>query len=73
MRDRSANDRKYVVVQRTGFVPYFVCAWHDGTESWGCERARALSFDVRRARRIANQLNARHPGALLPVVIEAAR
>jgi hypothetical protein len=73
VRDRAANVRKYVVVQRTGFVPYFVCAWHDGAESWGCERARALSFDARLARQIANQLNARHPGSPLPVVIEEAR
>jgi hypothetical protein len=54
-------------------VPYFLCAWLDGIESWGCERARALAFDGRAAWRIAKQLNARHPGALLPVVIEAAR
>ena len=62
---------KYVVVQRTGFVPYFLSAWHDGVDRWNCLRVRALAFDGSAARRIANQLNARNPAAPLPVSIEA--
>jgi hypothetical protein len=64
---------KYVVVQRTGFVPYVLSAWTNGTESWDCLRSRALAFDGPAARRIANQLNARRPGAPLSVVVEEFR
>lgn len=63
----------YVVVQRTGFMPYFLSAWTDGIDSWDCLRARALTFDARAARRIANRLNARRPTAPVPVVVEALR
>ena len=70
------KDRKYLVVQRTGFVPYFLCAWHDrphgtdGEERWDYQRDRALAFRGPVARQIANQLNAQRPAAPLPVVIE---
>lgn len=67
---------RYVVVQRTGFLPYFLCSWSDGPhgkDSWDCQRARALAFDGPAARRIANQLNARSPAAPLPVSIEVIR
>lgn len=70
------KDRKYLVVQRTGFVPYFLCAWRDGshgTDSWDCLRNRAIVFDGPAARRIVNQLNAQRPAAPLLVVIEEAR
>lgn len=63
----------YVVVQRTGFMPYFLSAWTHGIDSWDCLRARAVAFDGPTARRIANQLNARRPAAPLPVVVEALR
>lgn len=63
----------YVVVQRTGFMPYFLSAWTNGIDSWDCLRARALVFDAPAARRIANQLNARRPTAPVPVVVEALR
>ena len=64
---------KYVVVQRTGFIPYFLSVWSDGmhgNDSWDCLRTRALVFDGPAARRIANQLNALSPAAPLPVLIE---
>lgn len=64
---------KYVVVQRTGFVPYFLSAWSDGTDCWDCFRARALAFDGPTARRIAKRLNAQRPAAPLPVSIEVIR
>ena len=64
---------KYVVVQRTGFVPYFLSAWSDGADRWDCVRARALVLDGSAARRIANRLNARSPAAPLPVSIEVIR
>lgn len=64
---------KYVVVQRTGFVPYFLAAWYDGTEQWDCLRARALTFDGPTARRIASKINAKNPAAPLPVLVEAIR
>lgn len=67
---------RHIVVQRTGFLRYFLCAWSDGSDvngsaSWDCLRARAIVFEAPTARRIANQLNARNPGAPLPVVVEA--
>ena len=61
---------KYVVVQRTGFVPYFLSTWYDGTDRWDCLRSRAIVFDGPTARQIARQLNARNPSALIPVSIE---
>lgn len=66
---------RYVVVQRTGFMPYFLSAWSaaESKDSWDCLRARALAFDGPAARRIANQLNARNPAAPVPVVVEALR
>ena len=66
---------KYVVVQRTGFMPYFLSAWSDAEskDSWDCLRARALAFDGTVARRIAHQLNARTPMAPVPVVVEVLR
>ena len=48
---------KYVVVQRTGFMPYFLSEWHAGTDRWDCLRARALAFDGSAARRIAKLAN----------------
>lgn len=69
------SSTKYVVVQRTGFVPYFLSAWNDvsGTDSWDCLRARAVAFDGPAARRIANQLNAKSPAAPVPIVVEVLR
>ena len=64
---------KYVVVQRTGFVPYFLCSWSDDTDRWDCLRARARVFNGPAARRIAKQLNARSPAPLIPVVVEVIR
>ena len=64
---------KYVVVQRTGFVPYFLSVWSDCAHGWDHLRARALVFDGPAARRIANQLNAKSPAAPLPVSIEVIR
>jgi hypothetical protein len=55
---------KYVVVQSTGFMPYFLCAWNDEQESshqWACLRSRALVFDGPKARKVANKLNALQP------------
>ena len=67
---------KYIVVQRTGFMSYFLSAWSDGPhaqDSWDCQRARALTFDGSMARRIANQLNAKNPAAPLPILVEVIR
>lgn len=67
---------KYVVVQRTGFVPYFLSSWSAGTDntgSWDHLRARALVLDGPAARRIADQLNARNLAAPLPVTVEVFR
>ncbi len=64
---------KYVVVQRTGFMPYFLCTWKDGTDQWDCLRKHALVLDGPTARRIANQLNAQSTAAPLPVSIEVIR
>jgi len=62
---------KYLVVQRTGFMPYFLCTWQpNGKESWDCLRNRALVFDGPTARQIASQLNARNPAAVVPVTTE---
>lgn len=76
---------RYVVVQRTGFVPYFLCAWRDTPDdprdygdrgyrdSWDCLRARALMFDGPTARRIKQQLVDRNPMAVVPVHLELVR
>lgn len=64
---------RYVVVQRTGFMPYFLCAWQGGTDSWDHLRDRALVLDGPAARRIADQLNARRPASLVPVTVEVLR
>ena len=65
---------KYVVVQRTGFMPYFLSSWSSaGTDRWDCLRARAIVLDGPTARRIASQLNGRHPAAPVPVSIEVLR
>jgi len=51
---------RYVVVQQTGFMPYFLSAWNDEQENnhrWDCLRSQALVFDAPRARQIANKLN----------------
>lgn len=61
---------KYIVVQRTGFMPYFLSAWHDEIDHWDCHLDRAVVFDGPAARRIAQQLNARRPMAPLPVVVQ---
>lgn len=61
---------KYVVVQRTGFVPYFLSAWIEGTDRWDCQRARALCFNGPTARKIAQQLSDRYPGSPIPAVVE---
>lgn len=64
---------KYVIVQRTGFVPYFLSVWSDAAHGWDHLRARALAFDGPTARRISNRLNAQSPAAPIPVVIEVIR
>jgi len=68
---------KYLIVQRTGFMPYFLCAWQpsgkdskDSKDSWDCLRSRALVFDGPMARQIVSQLNARNPAAVVPVTTE---
>jgi len=64
---------KYVLVQRTGFLPYFLCSWSDGTDRWDCHRDQARVFDGPTARRIVKQLNARSPASPLPVMVEVLR
>jgi len=61
---------KYVVVQRTGFMPYFLSAWSDGTDRWDCVRDRALVFDGPGARRIVERLNAQRPAAPIHASVE---
>ena len=62
----------YVLVQRTGFVPYFLSAWHDEEDTWDHLRSRALVLDGDTARRIQRALHAKNPFAPLPVEIESA-
>ncbi len=64
---------KYAVVQRTGFMSYFLSAWNNGIDSWDHLRTRALAFDGPTAQRIVNQLNARRLPAPVPVVVEELR
>lgn len=67
---------KYVVVQRTGFMPYFLSEWYEGVDlcdRWDRLRSRALQFDLTAARRVMKQLNAARPTAILPVEIELVR
>lgn len=63
---------KFVVVQRTGFVPYFLYVWDGVEERWLHRRDLAKQFTRFEADRIAKQLNARRPGAPLPVVVAPA-
>jgi hypothetical protein len=64
---------RYVVVQRTGFLPYFLSSWSDGTDRWDCHVDQARVFDGPTARQIASQLNDRRPAAPVPVSIEVLR
>ena len=65
---------KYVVVQYTGFVPYFLAtSWSDGTDRWDCHMDQARKFDGPTARRIRDQLNAQRPHAVIPVAVETIR
>ena len=60
-----------MVVQRTGFMPYFLCTWSfEGDDEWSPLAMRALRFEGKRARAIAARLNARNPGSPLPVRVE---
>lgn len=62
---------KYVVMRRTGFVPYFLASsWSDGTERWDCHVDQARVFDAPTARRMADQINAQRPGAVIPATVE---
>ena len=64
---------KYMVVRRTGFVPYFLATpWSDGTERWDCHLDQARTFDGPTAR-IRDQLNAKNPTAVLPATVETIR
>jgi hypothetical protein len=63
---------KYVIVQRTGFIPYFLSAWRDGTDCWVHLRSHARVFDGRAARLVAKQLNARYSAVPHPVTVEIA-
>ncbi len=72
-RDLGGHFVKYVVVQRTGFLPYFLSSWIDETDRWDCHVDRARVFDGPTARRIASQLNDQRPTAPVPVSIEVLR
>ena len=57
----------YVLVQGTGFVPYFLYTW-DGIEAeWLPREDLARRFTRKKALRIASKLNAARPGAPIPV------
>ncbi|HSX23043.1 MAG TPA: hypothetical protein VLE97_09740 [Gaiellaceae bacterium] len=65
---------RHVVVRRTGFLPYFLCApWSDGTDRWDCHVDQAHVFGAAAARRIADQLNAKNPCAVIPATVEVLR
>ena len=51
----------FIVVQPTGFMPYFLAAWADGSPNWLTQRAYAKRFTRHAARRIVDQINAQHP------------
>ena len=61
----------YIVVQRTGFVPYFLSSWIDETDRWDCHLAQARRFDGPTARQIASHLNSKN--LALPVSVERVR
>jgi hypothetical protein len=63
---------KYVVVQRTGFVPYFLLHWDGHQTRWNPLRTIAKRFTRAQARRIADHLNVLSPAAPLPITIEAS-
>jgi len=60
----------FIVVQPTGFVPYFRAEWSDGSENWLTQRAYAKRYTRHQARRIADQINAQCP--VNPAHIEPA-
>lgn len=65
---------KYIVVQRTGFMPYFLSSWiDDGTDRWDCHVDQASVFDGPTARRIADRLNNSYPARVVPVTVETLR
>lgn len=73
------SPNRYIVVQHTGFMPYFLYAWKEGLPGgthhtvWNCLRTLALKFDGNTARKVMKLLNAQTPTALLPVSIMVIR
>ena len=61
----------FAVVHPSGFVLYFLHAWTwtDCTDRWLSLRSRAQRFTAAEARRIADLINARRPGAPVPVEV----
>lgn len=60
---------RWVVLQPTGFVPYFLYLWDGARTRWHPQLTTAKRFTRRAAQRIADQLNALSPLALHPIVI----
>ena len=63
---------KFVVVQRTGFCPYFLYTWDGLHTCWLPRRDLAKQFTRNEAQSIIDLLNAASPVAVNPVEIEPA-
>ena len=61
---------EYIVVAPTGFILYFLYDWTDNKDHWVPNQALALRFSGREARAVADQINARNPGAPHPVRVK---
>lgn len=64
--------RRFIIIQRTGFCPYFLSAWDAATQtdSWCALRDLAKRFTRYEAEQVVKTLNARNPGAPVPVTYE---
>lgn len=62
--------RRYIVVHPTGFVPYCLAEWSDGTPNWVVQRAYAKRFTGPEAHRIVDQINHAYPRPINRAYVE---
>lgn len=63
----------FVVMQRTGFMPYFLYTWDGTTDRWLTRKDLAKRFNSRSAaQQAADRINARHPDPIHPATVQPA-
>lgn len=62
----------FIVAQRTGFCTFFLYTWDGVEDRWLTRKDLAKRFTAAEARKIADVINARNPGAPLPAEVRPA-